>query len=105
MSLIRNIRTGYINPQFHVVFDEQFTTVASEAEIDLSESWTDLFFNSRGHYLKGHDVSADGPIPQLDPDFASVDKLPLEQPSSSSQGESVTRQGEAAQGNIPQAIK
>ena len=108
VSLIRNIRTGYISPQFHVVFDEQFTTVVSEAEIDLSESWTDLFLNSREHYLEGHDVSADGPIPQLDPDFASADELPLEQPPSTSQGESVvsqgesvTSQGEAAQQNIP----
>ena len=83
------------------MFDEQFTTVALEAEIDLSESWTDLFLNSREHYLEGHDVSADGPIPQLDPDFAFTDELLLEQSSSSSQGESVTRQGEAAQEIAP----
>ena len=53
VSLIRNIHTGYISPQFHVAFDELFMTVTSEAEIDLSESWTDLFLNSSEHYLKG----------------------------------------------------
>ena len=72
------------------MFDEQFTTVTSEAEIDLSESWTDLFLNLHKHYLEGHDVSADGPIPQLDPDFASANELPLEQQPSTNQGESVT---------------
>ena len=73
----------------------------AEAEINLSESWTNLFLNLCEHYLQGHDVTADGPIPQLDRDFASAEELPTEQPPSSNQGESVTRQGKIAQETAP----
>jgi hypothetical protein len=65
IGLIRNIRTGYLSPQFHVVYDERFETVASELTIDLSELWIDLFKNSRDVYNEGHDISVDGPLPPL----------------------------------------
>jgi hypothetical protein len=73
IGMIRNIRTGHISPQFHVVFDEDFTTVASENTLDLTETWIELFLNSREHYLDGHDVSVDGPLPEVDPDFAPIE--------------------------------
>jgi hypothetical protein len=73
IGLIRNIRTGYISPQFHVVYDEEFTTVATESTIDLQEHWIDLFLNSREAYLDNHDESVDGPLPGLDPEFAPPD--------------------------------
>lgn len=69
IGLIRNIRTGYISPQFHVVYDELFTTVASDHSLDLDEHWIELFLNSREAYLDSHDESVDGPLPALDPDF------------------------------------
>ena len=73
IGLIRNTRTGYISPQFHVVYDEDFTTVASENTIDLHEHWIDLFLNSRESYLDSHDESVDGPLPELDPEFRPPD--------------------------------
>ena len=39
VGLILNIRTGYISPQYHVVYDEKFETVSSKRAIDLTETW------------------------------------------------------------------
>ena len=51
VPLVLNLSTGNISPQFHVVFDDWFTTVDSREEstedsID-STKWTDLFLNER----------------------------------------------------------
>eukprot|EP00977_Amphora_coffeiformis_P012588 scaffold3140_cov87-Amphora_coffeaeformis.AAC.1 len=73
IGLIRNTRTGYISPQFHVVYDEQFTIVTSDSSIDLQEHWIDLFLNSRESYLDVHDESVDGPIPELDMEYQPPD--------------------------------
>ena len=71
VGLLRNVRTGYISPQFHVVYDETFDTVASDGSIDLSEKWIDLFINSREVYLDGYDPSYDGELPPLHDDWKS----------------------------------
>ena len=49
IGLIRNLRMGSISPQFHVVFDDAFTTVLSEiAELEEPpENWLDLLTFSR----------------------------------------------------------
>ena len=47
VCLVQNLRTGRIMPQFHVVFDDLFHTVTTEMEINLEETWIDLFQNSR----------------------------------------------------------
>ena len=51
--------------------------MTSERSLDLSETWIELFLNSREHYLEGHDSSADGPLPALDPDYVHPDIPPL----------------------------
>lgn len=94
VGLIRNTRTGYISPQFHIVYDETYSTVASDNTIDLSEQWIDLFLNGRDHYLDSHDETADGPLPALDPDFAPFEPEAADLP----------RQGESEQSVVlPQA--
>ena len=51
VPLILNLTTGNVSPQFHVVFDDWFTTVdSSELSLDdglESKDWTELFANSR----------------------------------------------------------
>ena len=42
VGLVLNTRTGYISPQYHVVHNKKFETVASNCSIDLSETWIDL---------------------------------------------------------------
>ena len=91
---IRNIRTGYISPQFHIVYDEAFETVTSEMSIDLEETWIDLFLNARDTYLDSHDESVDGPLPELGSEWLS--ETELNNPNRSHQGElpEATNQGE-----------
>ncbi len=52
VPLVLNLTTGNISPQFHVVFDDWFTTVPSiaskdEAEPIDGEIWTNLLLNDR----------------------------------------------------------
>jgi hypothetical protein len=43
VPLVLNLRTGSITPQFHVVFDDFFSTVSSiDKDIDPPDHWTDL---------------------------------------------------------------
>jgi hypothetical protein len=50
VPLILNLTTGNVSPQFHVVFDDWFTTVSSTAERDEAEpidgdTWTNLLMS------------------------------------------------------------
>ena len=73
VGLILNLKTGAISPQFHIVYDELFTTVSTEFDIDLEENWIDLWKHSREFYLEDWDPSIDGELPPLDPDFDNSD--------------------------------
>jgi hypothetical protein len=43
VPLVWNLQTGSITPQYHVVFDDYFSTVSSvERELDPPEHWADL---------------------------------------------------------------
>ena len=53
IPLVLNIDTGYITPQFHVVFDDWFATVATTVDSlpDFnSDAWTRLFGDSIFQY-------------------------------------------------------
>ena len=52
---ILNLRTGYVSPQCHVVYDEMFTTVRAELTDDAFDegTWTDLI------RLEGHELTLD----------------------------------------------
>ena len=76
VGLVLNIRTGYISPQFHVVYDEKFETVTTDMSIDLSETWIDLWKNSRDFYLDAWDTDIDGPLPTKGQDFDRTMKSP-----------------------------
>jgi hypothetical protein len=43
VPLVLNLRTGSITPQFHVVFDDYFSTVSSiDKDTDPPDHWTDV---------------------------------------------------------------
>ena len=66
VGMIRNLSTGFIGPQFHVLYDELFETVASSGSIDTSEDftkWLDVL--TRDHYLSDYDPSTDKTLPDL----------------------------------------
>ena len=68
IGIIRNIRTGYVTPQFHCVYDEWFTTVASDHELTEDDPiWTSLFLNSRDNYFQDDDM--DDHMPDLHPSW------------------------------------
>ena len=43
--LVLNIKTGYISPQFHIFFDDDFKTTTARITNKLSENWDDTFKN------------------------------------------------------------
>ena len=44
IGLIRNLKTGRISTQYHVVYGDYFTTIASNNEnIALEDTWNHLF--------------------------------------------------------------
>ena len=67
IGLLRNIQTGSISPQFHVVFDELFSTVHSLDEDD--PTWVELFVSERDYYGPDEDEEDADTLafPDLDP--------------------------------------
>ena len=48
VASVRNITTGYISPQYHVVFDDLFETSIREGENDpvIDQICNDIFYSS-----------------------------------------------------------
>ncbi len=46
VALVLNPRTGHISPQFHVVFDDDFTTVEYHCKMTVPPHWTELVCSS-----------------------------------------------------------
>ena len=80
IGLLRNLQTGYVTPQFHVVFDELFTTVHSSDEDDTT--WVDLFTTNRDYYGQDEDELEDfaPSLPEVDPAWLPITELPLATP-------------------------
>ena len=81
IPLVLNPSTGHISPQFHVVFDDLFTTVVSQAESDEPPShWEDLCITSR------YQVHFDENDPvRLDDEWLSSDEVALRKHQDSQQ--------------------
>ena len=61
VALVLNIQTGKISPQYHVIFDDKFETVASLPKGDnLRDEWMDILRFQHDCYL---DIDADPDIP------------------------------------------
>jgi hypothetical protein len=46
VALVLNPRTGHVSPQYHMVFDDQFTTVPFMEENKVPPNWAQLVKNS-----------------------------------------------------------
>jgi hypothetical protein len=42
VALVLNPRTGHVSPQYHMVFDDLFTRVASMKKSEVPPNWTEL---------------------------------------------------------------
>ena len=59
VSLIINVHVGYVSPQFHIVFDENFETVASLRSGIKPKRWKWLSRHRRELYLNDSDAIID----------------------------------------------
>ena len=50
IAIVRNLRTERLSPQFHVVLDELFSTIALDEATDNNQLWVDLFVNHRDYH-------------------------------------------------------
>jgi hypothetical protein len=57
IGLIRNVRTGHISPQFHVIYDEKFTTVSRGDDAVNLHLWYELVTNHCVYYPDGDEVA------------------------------------------------
>ena len=74
VPLVLNVATGKISPQYHVVFDDKFTTVNSLPSEDSFETqWANIFKLHQECYLdleydeEGNSITED--MPKLDADW------------------------------------
>lgn len=58
VSLILNLRTGHVSPQFHVIFDDDFTTVDALANDSEQDNWVFLC-KTQAELDAAHDVDND----------------------------------------------
>ena len=76
IGMIRNLSTGYISPQFHVVYDNEFQTVLGgygKNEAVCPHIWENLCIHSRENGLT-EVPTADKPIPRLHEDWLTPDQ-------------------------------
>jgi hypothetical protein len=68
VGMIHNLSTGNISAQFHVMYDEKFHTTHTAGLGTLNP--TDMIqILSVENYLPDHDISIDGPLPELVPEW------------------------------------
>ena len=79
VPLVLNLQTGSITPQYHVVFDDHFSTVTSvEREVDPSDHWAELCLkNATYNPTDPTDVGANGDSTAmfLDNDWLTPEEL------------------------------
>jgi hypothetical protein len=75
IALIKNLRTETITPQYHVVVDEKFETVASTRDLNLTTTLDNLFKTSRDNALEDFDPETEGPAPILDNEWLDDDEI------------------------------
>ncbi|KAL7474978.1 hypothetical protein ACHAW6_000914 [Cyclotella cf. meneghiniana] len=54
VALVRNLHTGYISPQYHVVFDDKFETIfhTGKSTEELDKICNELFVDSQDCYIE-----------------------------------------------------
>ena len=85
VPLILNTATGLVSPQFHIVFDDSFTTTKSLQTDQILKNWPELFKHSEVNLLdpdqeplhKLDDSWHDSPIPSASSSSRSFSKVRL----------------------------
>ena len=79
VALVRNLRTGYLSPQFHVVFDDQFETIYADAD-EPPRTWEDLCIYDK------FEATFDKDPPQLGPEWHDPEEQVQKHSRAPSQG-------------------
>jgi hypothetical protein len=67
VALVFNPRTGHILPQFHVVFDDDFTTVENLHKMTVLSHWAELVHSSAEiQFYSEHQASIWQSLPDID---------------------------------------
>ena len=76
IGLIRNLRTEYVTPQWHVAYDERFTTVPTAAVDDdeIEALWIDIFNDTRDYYGDPDSEHPEDEPPELDDEWLEDDE-------------------------------
>jgi hypothetical protein len=75
VPLVLNLQTGSITPQYHVVFDDYFSTVSSvERETDPPEHWADLCLEDSTYIPTEFTTNQGGTPVFLDDDWLTPDE-------------------------------
>jgi len=75
VALVRHLGTGYVSPQWHVVFDDKFESVFSAGIIsdeEFDKICSTLYDDSRDHYVPPSDVDEDGNFVYYPPPLEDV---------------------------------
>ena len=73
IGLIRNIKTGALSSQFHVIYNDFYSTVSSESEnIAIDQNWDHLFRLMREDLRDDNDKEL---LPELDNEWLTPDEL------------------------------
>jgi hypothetical protein len=75
VALVRNLRTGYLSPQYHVVFDDWFETVY--ADETAPDCWDELCMFER------FETAFDGDPPRLGDEWLTAEEIELRKGKSS----------------------
>ncbi len=88
VPLILNLQTGSITAQFHVVFDDHFSTVSSlEREIDPPDHWADLCLENTTYIPL--ETPVDGRSLFLDDDWLTLDEREIKSRSLNRSGDAI----------------
>ena len=70
VPLVLNLNTGLCSPQYHIVFDDNFTTTTSRIMHKLPSNWEQLFQHNRINLLQD-EPTIDASL-KLDPEWDTV---------------------------------
>ena len=57
VALVLNLKTLHISPQFHIVFDDNFTTVPHLLENEIPPNWKELVEKAESSDVEDYDLA------------------------------------------------
>ena len=82
VALVLNLRTGHCSPQFHVIYDEEFSTIPYISGAETPPNWETLCNTSIEHNITDNDISSPNWLqPQPSPTTTGSQNANIQSPS------------------------